>query len=164
LFHAVCLRKWLYLQNTCPLCHEILYKEDTDELTDTPPTPVQQQPARQNRENLNRNLSEGNLVGNATDIDNNVPRRRVGGQFVNRLQDGIEYWDEIDGHETDVEDNDVPDMLHDQIEDDSDSDSFVELEDLEIWNRDRNRDHEDRDRGAGGGLQAANGRGLVLFL
>ena len=28
LFHAVCLRKWLYVQNTCPLCHELLYGED----------------------------------------------------------------------------------------------------------------------------------------
>lgn len=28
LFHAVCLRKWLYVQNTCPLCHEVLYRED----------------------------------------------------------------------------------------------------------------------------------------
>lgn len=26
-FHGVCLRKWLYLQDRCPLCHEILYKE-----------------------------------------------------------------------------------------------------------------------------------------
>lgn len=28
LFHAVCLRKWLYVQNTCPLCHELLYEEE----------------------------------------------------------------------------------------------------------------------------------------
>ena len=28
LFHAVCLRKWLYVQNTCPLCHEVLYAEE----------------------------------------------------------------------------------------------------------------------------------------
>lgn len=25
-FHGVCLRKWLYVQDRCPLCHEILYK------------------------------------------------------------------------------------------------------------------------------------------
>ena len=25
-FHGVCLRKWLYRQDTCPLCHAALYK------------------------------------------------------------------------------------------------------------------------------------------
>ncbi|XP_071569341.1 protein TRC8 homolog [Temnothorax nylanderi] len=25
-FHGVCLRKWLYVQDRCPLCHDILYK------------------------------------------------------------------------------------------------------------------------------------------
>ncbi|KAJ2940047.1 hypothetical protein O0L34_g14082 [Tuta absoluta] len=29
-FHGVCLRKWLYVQDRCPLCHDILYKIDTD--------------------------------------------------------------------------------------------------------------------------------------
>lgn len=24
-FHGVCLRKWLYVQDICPLCHETLY-------------------------------------------------------------------------------------------------------------------------------------------
>lgn len=23
-FHGVCLRKWLYVQDRCPLCHEIM--------------------------------------------------------------------------------------------------------------------------------------------
>ena len=26
-FHAVCLKKWLYMQDTCPLCHAVLYKD-----------------------------------------------------------------------------------------------------------------------------------------
>ncbi|XP_076317576.1 protein TRC8 homolog isoform X2 [Tachypleus tridentatus] len=26
-FHGVCLRKWLYVQDLCPLCHKILYNE-----------------------------------------------------------------------------------------------------------------------------------------
>jgi len=33
LFHGVCLRKWLYMQDSCPLCHKLIYKpseEDTD--------------------------------------------------------------------------------------------------------------------------------------
>ncbi|XP_077283951.1 TRC8 ring finger protein [Arctopsyche grandis] len=29
-FHGVCLRKWLYVQDRCPLCHDILYKLDKD--------------------------------------------------------------------------------------------------------------------------------------
>ncbi|XP_047110696.1 protein TRC8 homolog [Schistocerca piceifrons] len=28
-FHGVCLRKWLYVQDRCPLCHNILYQVDT---------------------------------------------------------------------------------------------------------------------------------------
>ncbi|KAK9294605.1 hypothetical protein QLX08_010831 [Tetragonisca angustula] len=40
-FHSVCLRKWLYVQDSCPLCHEILYKVESpqnyrdNEVTDT---------------------------------------------------------------------------------------------------------------------------------
>ena len=26
-FHSMCLRKWLYMQDTCPLCHAVLYKD-----------------------------------------------------------------------------------------------------------------------------------------
>ncbi|KAL4710817.1 hypothetical protein ACJJTC_010940 [Scirpophaga incertulas] len=29
-FHGVCLRKWLYVQDRCPLCHEILYQIEND--------------------------------------------------------------------------------------------------------------------------------------
>lgn len=27
-FHGVCLRKWLYMQDTCPLCHSVLYMQN----------------------------------------------------------------------------------------------------------------------------------------
>ncbi|XP_050696269.1 protein TRC8 homolog [Eriocheir sinensis] len=30
-FHSVCLRKWLYVQDSCPLCHETLYKVEVPE-------------------------------------------------------------------------------------------------------------------------------------
>lgn len=30
-FHGVCLRKWLYVQDRCPLCHEILHGMDCEE-------------------------------------------------------------------------------------------------------------------------------------
>lgn len=29
-FHGVCLRKWLYVQDRCPLCHDILYKTEAE--------------------------------------------------------------------------------------------------------------------------------------
>ncbi|GAB6027643.1 Ring finger protein [Chamberlinius hualienensis] len=29
-FHAYCLRKWLYIQDRCPMCHKVLYKIDSD--------------------------------------------------------------------------------------------------------------------------------------
>lgn len=28
LFHSICLRKWLYIQDTCPMCHGVLYSPD----------------------------------------------------------------------------------------------------------------------------------------
>lgn len=28
-FHSVCLRKWLYVQDRCPLCHDIIYKVES---------------------------------------------------------------------------------------------------------------------------------------
>lgn len=30
-FHGVCLRKWLYVQDRCPLCHDILYRVASQE-------------------------------------------------------------------------------------------------------------------------------------
>ncbi|WAR21455.1 TRC8-like protein [Mya arenaria] len=40
-YHSVCLRKWLYVQDNCPLCHEMLYKppgeEDSEKPRDTGP-------------------------------------------------------------------------------------------------------------------------------
>lgn len=32
-FHGVCLRKWLYVQDRCPLCHEILHSIDQPQQT-----------------------------------------------------------------------------------------------------------------------------------
>lgn len=31
-FHGVCLRKWLYVQDICPLCHKTLYNVETGDL------------------------------------------------------------------------------------------------------------------------------------
>ena len=27
IFHMACLRKWLYLQDTCPMCHQLVYQQ-----------------------------------------------------------------------------------------------------------------------------------------
>jgi len=35
-FHGVCLRKWLYVQDRCPLCHEIIMHND--------PRPTEKEP------------------------------------------------------------------------------------------------------------------------
>jgi E3 ubiquitin-protein ligase RNF139 len=29
-FHGLCLRKWLYMQDSCPLCHSPLYRQQSD--------------------------------------------------------------------------------------------------------------------------------------
>lgn len=35
-FHNVCLRKWLYVQDNCPLCHKLIYQvENTSDSTNT---------------------------------------------------------------------------------------------------------------------------------
>uniref|UniRef100_A0A182RRR5 RING-type domain-containing protein n=1 Tax=Anopheles funestus TaxID=62324 RepID=A0A182RRR5_ANOFN len=34
-FHGVCLRKWLYVQDRCPLCHEIIMNQDGNPGEDT---------------------------------------------------------------------------------------------------------------------------------
>ncbi|XP_028592017.1 E3 ubiquitin-protein ligase RNF139 [Podarcis muralis] len=31
-FHALCLRKWLYIQDTCPMCHQKVYTEEKENL------------------------------------------------------------------------------------------------------------------------------------
>ncbi|KAL4231351.1 hypothetical protein ACF0H5_008930 [Mactra antiquata] len=30
-YHSVCLRKWLYVQDNCPLCHEVLYQPPSEQ-------------------------------------------------------------------------------------------------------------------------------------
>ncbi|XP_004922106.1 protein TRC8 homolog [Bombyx mori] len=54
-FHGVCLRKWLYVQDRCPLCHDILYKIDNDANKDS----NSDAEAEENRNNQNHVLEEG---------------------------------------------------------------------------------------------------------
>jgi len=61
MFHSICLRKWLYMQDNCPMCHERLYKSDATSQTEAspdapgpPPPPANPEPAMD--ENLNAML------------------------------------------------------------------------------------------------------------
>ncbi|XP_064181356.1 RING finger protein 145-like [Anguilla rostrata] len=43
-FHAGCLKKWLYVQETCPLCHSQLRSQSQAAATPAPPAPLQDVP------------------------------------------------------------------------------------------------------------------------
>ena len=68
-FHGVCLRKWLYVQDNCPLCHELIYKpEQLSETSDMMqnnnqvPDPVPNQNIQQNfNQDINGALNVGNV-------------------------------------------------------------------------------------------------------
>lgn len=48
-FHGVCLRKWLYVQDRCPLCHEIIMHQE--------PVPTEKVfEAEQNENTASRNM------------------------------------------------------------------------------------------------------------
>lgn len=71
-FHALCLRKWLYIQDTCPMCHQKVYIEEKDSnvsnnngfvaLDENEPNenPVQEPPAAnaENEQNEDRDTTE----------------------------------------------------------------------------------------------------------
>lgn len=47
-FHGVCLRKWLYVQDRCPLCHEIIMNQEpaaTEKQQPQQPPPAHPPPA-----------------------------------------------------------------------------------------------------------------------
>ncbi|KAG5671481.1 hypothetical protein PVAND_001676 [Polypedilum vanderplanki] len=45
-FHGVCLRKWLYVQDKCPLCHEIVINQDLKTETEKTTNDVAVEPAQ----------------------------------------------------------------------------------------------------------------------
>lgn len=78
-FHGVCLRKWLYVQDRCPLCHNILYQveplKDSAEQQgveeNAAAAPIEQPPAPEPADNgaalleaiaANQNNSEGIII------------------------------------------------------------------------------------------------------
>lgn len=54
-FHGVCLRKWLYVQDRCPLCHEIIMHQEPSP-SDKPLAVTEERPAN------------NGLVQNAVDV------------------------------------------------------------------------------------------------
>ena len=62
LFHGVCLRKWLYVQDKCPLCHEQIYTPEPD-------------PNIENRNNaeFEQNMNEANLENLANAMQRLAP-------------------------------------------------------------------------------------------
>ena len=43
-FHGVCLRKWLYVQDSCPLCHEIMFNTEDANANAAQPAAAAAQP------------------------------------------------------------------------------------------------------------------------
>ncbi|KAM7364547.1 TRC8 ring finger protein isoform 2-T7 [Cochliomyia hominivorax] len=79
-FHGVCLRKWLYVQDRCPLCHEIMmYTDKTDEAEDEGRQQQEQNAPLQNRnreettiENRSRSSNENSSSSSASLLTANV--------------------------------------------------------------------------------------------
>lgn len=65
LFHSICLRKWLYIRDTCPLCQSVVYKTIT-----TPVKTRQQQQQQVNRNHIEANQNRAN-DGNVDEFENN---------------------------------------------------------------------------------------------
>jgi E3 ubiquitin-protein ligase RNF139 len=65
-FHGICLRKWLYVQDTCPLCHTPLADQERQQLQ------LRQQPGLQRRQRRRRIAGEMRNVADDDLIDNDV--------------------------------------------------------------------------------------------
>ncbi|XP_058797801.1 protein TRC8 homolog [Phymastichus coffea] len=66
-FHGICLRKWLYVQDKCPICHEIMYKKSTP--VEAEASDEAQIDAQANRLNVQGN----NLAEADNQVNNNTP-------------------------------------------------------------------------------------------
>ncbi|KAK7072845.1 hypothetical protein SK128_007823 [Halocaridina rubra] len=84
-FHSVCLRKWLYIQDSCPLCHETLYNTENTGATN-PNSNANRENGRQN--NRDRNEDEMAMaeipIWDGQDIDVILGENMNGGGGGNR--------------------------------------------------------------------------------
>ncbi|XP_031215605.1 E3 ubiquitin-protein ligase RNF139 [Mastomys coucha] len=84
-FHALCLRKWLYIQDTCPMCHQKVYIED--DIKDNSnasnnngfiapnENPNPEEALREDAAGSDQELNEED----STDCDDDIQRERNGG-------------------------------------------------------------------------------------
>ena len=81
-FHALCLRKWLYIQDTCPMCHQKVYiEDDIKDNTNTSnnngfiaPNENPEEAVREAAAESDRELNEDD----STDCDDDAQRERNG--------------------------------------------------------------------------------------
>lgn len=181
-FHAVCLRKWLYVQNTCPMCHEILYREEIvdevehgrQEAAVIEPLPQQEElinnidpvPIRDRNQNdlsdsdFEEVLDDNNRAG-PNNLDQNVPQ--AAGQQVE--ENGNQHLrGEVLGNYEGIRFYDVADDVGNESDNTSSDGEFNvnEIPGFEIPGRGE-VDSDEEDEDAEGGRQA-HSRGLVVFL
>ncbi|XP_064086707.1 protein TRC8 homolog isoform X1 [Macrobrachium nipponense] len=68
-FHSVCLRKWLYIQDSCPLCHETLYNTDTSRTDNANASRRENEGGEQNHANAGDEANADVPVWDGQDID-----------------------------------------------------------------------------------------------
>ena len=73
LFHGVCLRKWLYVQDRCPLCHELIYTSEPDPNIEN-----------RNEAEFEPNVNEANVENVANAMNNRAGLRPVGTVRLNQ--------------------------------------------------------------------------------
>ncbi|XP_061397113.1 protein TRC8 homolog [Musca vetustissima] len=72
-FHGVCLRKWLYVQDRCPLCHEIMmYTDRTDDADNNVPHQQDMDAPLVNRNREDVAIENARSRSTTTDADNNT--------------------------------------------------------------------------------------------
>lgn len=116
-FHGVCLRKWLYVQDTCPLCHSALYARTPSEVWDEEhPLPGQTEnaPRAENRGNGQRGQSPVNN-GRREDIIDNDEVDEDGDDHSNGRV--VDEDDLSDGEISSEEERTDNDLIYDSMED-----------------------------------------------
>merc|ERR1712150_410954 len=78
-FHGVCLRKWLYVQDRCPLCHEVIYKtEDYSDAEQDEPVQINNHRNNNVPNDVRRRRRYNDLIINpANNLDENDDDRQV---------------------------------------------------------------------------------------
>lgn len=81
-FHGVCLRKWLYVQDRCPLCHDILYKVENMQNKDGGTALIE------GNDRNDRNDVQDDTIVHARQNSNVQSHQNNQRQFAERLNEG----------------------------------------------------------------------------